>query len=564
MKNKHISEMRVLSIAIFAVFYLNAFTQRPTAGGFNVYFGHLHNHTSYSDGQGTPAQAYTTAKANGLDFLGLSDHSHLLSDTEWTSTLTEADNFNEENVFTTFRGFEWTSSSYGHVTVVNTPAFIATNNASYDTFSELCTWLKTQDCIAFFNHPGDYNSAGTEFNHFDINNLTDKIVGMEFWNKTSGFSKYYYNSYNGTVVPGFYTGDGMAFYDEALQRGWKIGAQGSEDNHVASWGALTNYKTAVLAVANTRTELLNAYKARRFYSTRYNTIALSFKIDGNEMGSTITPGLKSIQIQVTENNTLRTVRKVELLKNGVVINSWNPSVNNVIISETVDCTNGDYFYIRTHEYLAANTQNDYCQITAVSSPIWIEGQSIPNVAPVAVDDSGTTDEDVPLVLNLINNDYDPDGTIDAASVDIDTETAGRQTLFNINSEGTFTVDNAGKLTFTPVKDFNGNVSTLFYTVSDNQGAVSNVAAVNIYVNPVDDVQTIFITINASRQIVVTCTEPIVKGAKINVYNAATGKLVATSVMKTEVTTIKTKLSAGVYTVTVINGSNVVTENVIVK
>ena len=563
MKNKHEFTKRNLAVTLATLVAVSLFAVSPTIGGYNVYFGHLHNHTSYSDGQGTPAQAYSTAKANGLDFLGLSDHSHLLTDTEWASTLVEAENYNIENVFTTFRGFEWTTNFLGHVTVVNTPSFIS-NVSPYETFGKLCTWLDAQDCIAFFNHPGYYNSTGLEFSHFTGTPVTEKIVGMEFWNKTDGFSKFYYSSSNGTTVAGYYAGDGMAFYDEALQRGWKIGAQGSEDNHVASWGNLTNYKTAVLATANTRSELLAAYKAKRFYTTRYNSLAMSFKIDGNEMGSTVTPGTKTMQIQISESNSTRTVRKVELLKNGVVIRTWNPSQNNVTINETLDGVDGDYFYIRSHEYLAANSANDYCQITAVSSPIWIEGEPLPNIVPVAVDDNQTTNEDTPVTFNVTTNDNDSDGEINAATVDINTKTAGRQTSLSVSSEGTYTVDNAGMVTFNPVKDFNGNTTTVYYTVTDNGGAVSNEAAIDLYVTPVEDVQTIFFTVNSSRQIVVTCYDKIISGAKITVYNTATGKLVASATMKSQTTTIKTKLSAGYYTVKVVNGGVVTSGSVLVR
>lgn len=563
MKNNHVFLRRNLTVILATLFAVSVFAVSPTIGGYNVYFGHLHNHTSYSDGQGTPAQAYTTAKANGLDFFGLSDHSHLLSDAEWAATLVEAENYNQENVFTTFRGFEWTSSTLGHVTVVNTPSYINTTSP-YETFGKLCAWLEMQDCIAFFNHPGYYNSTGAEFSHFAGVPVTEKIVGMEFWNKTDGFSKFYYSSSNGTLVGGYYAGDGMAYYDEALQRGWRIGAQGSEDNHVASWGNLTNYKTAVLATANTRAELLAAYKAKRFYTTRYNSIAMSFKIDGNEMGSTVTPGTKTMFIEISESNSARTVRKVELLKNGVVIRTWNPSQNNVTINETLDGVDGDYFYIRSHEYYAGNSANDFCQITAVSSPIWIEGESISNELPVAINDNQTTDEDTPVTFNLTTNDYDRDGEINVTSVDIDTQTGGRQTSLSVSSQGTYTVDNAGNVTFNPVKDFNGTVTTIYYTVNDNRGAVSNEAAIDLYVTPVEDVQTIFFSVNSSRQIVVTCYDKIISGAKISVYSTTTGKLVASATMKSQITTIKTKLSAGYYTVKVVNGGVVTSGSVLVK
>ena len=100
---------------------LNTFCQ-SSIGGYNVYFGSLHNHTSYSDGQGTPDQAYAYARNNGqLDFFGLADHSEMLTSSEWTTIKNAANNANLDGIFTAFYGFEWSSFwSYGHVAVINT------------------------------------------------------------------------------------------------------------------------------------------------------------------------------------------------------------------------------------------------------------------------------------------------------------------------------------------------------------------------------------------------------------------------------------------------------------
>jgi hypothetical protein len=49
------------------------------APGYNLYFGDLHSHTGYSDGYGTPAEAYAAAIAGGADFFATTDH------TKWVS-----------------------------------------------------------------------------------------------------------------------------------------------------------------------------------------------------------------------------------------------------------------------------------------------------------------------------------------------------------------------------------------------------------------------------------------------------------------------------------------------
>src|SRR5438477_9757310 len=43
-----------------------------------VFFGNLHSHTSFSDGVGTPAQAYKHARdVAKIDFLAITEHNHL-------------------------------------------------------------------------------------------------------------------------------------------------------------------------------------------------------------------------------------------------------------------------------------------------------------------------------------------------------------------------------------------------------------------------------------------------------------------------------------------------------
>ena len=62
----------------------------PFGGEMQLFLGDLHSHTAYSDGKGTPADAFATARANGLDFLGVTDHSKRLSAFEWTDTQARA------------------------------------------------------------------------------------------------------------------------------------------------------------------------------------------------------------------------------------------------------------------------------------------------------------------------------------------------------------------------------------------------------------------------------------------------------------------------------------------
>ncbi len=105
------------------------------------------------------------------------------------------------------------------------------------------------------------------------------------------------------------------------------------------------------------------------------------------------------------------------------------------------------------------------------------------VAPVAVDDSqnntGVPSPTNPTTLATVGaNDTDADGTIDPATVDLDPATAGIQSSFT-NADGTYTVDAAGNVTFTPDAALTGNPTAITYTVNDNAGNTSNAATLTV-------------------------------------------------------------------------------------
>ena len=98
-----------------------------------------------------------------------------------------------------------------------------------------------------------------------------------------------------------------------------------------------------------------------------------------------------------------------------------------------------------------------------------------NDALVANDDDVTTEEDIAVLINVLANDVDSDGSIDPSSVSIVTSP--------IN--GTVDVNTDGTVIYTPTLDFNGN-DVFTYNVRDDQDQVSNIATVNITINDVND------------------------------------------------------------------------------
>ncbi len=341
-------------IIVFSLGLSEGFSQANSIGGFNVYFGTLHNHSSVSDGMGTPREAYYYAsRFGGMDFFGLADHAFLIDSLEWEETGKMADKFNEDGVFTAFRGFEW-SHEYQHVAVINSEDYTTCQKVPEDTFTGFLNWVRDHDCVAFFNHPGREDVLGTEFNHF-MDEPSDNFVGIELWNGRNDFSRYYYND-------GYFPDDGnMSYYDEANLRGWKVGAAGSEDNHRGDHGNYTQRRLAILADTLTRSALYESLKARRFYSTLDLSLALSFKVGGNEMGSTIESGTYEFQV-TAKDRELEIFTQVQVYKNGSLLKEWQIIKTEVNIQETFDVSPGDYFYTKI-------TQQDGNE--AISSPVFV-------------------------------------------------------------------------------------------------------------------------------------------------------------------------------------------------
>ena len=108
--------------------------------------------------------------------------------------------------------------------------------------------------------------------------------------------------------------------------------------------------------------------------------------------------------------------------------------------------------VETFQYVANDGTLDSAPatvtITVIAAP--------PNIAPVAVVNVATTTKNTPVDINVVANDYDPDGTIDPSTVVIATPpTQG----------GTAVPNPDGTVTFTPRSGFRGT-DVFYYNVSD--------------------------------------------------------------------------------------------------
>src|SRR5690606_38451951 len=98
------------------------------------------------------------------------------------------------------------------------------------------------------------------------------------------------------------------------------------------------------------------------------------------------------------------------------------------------------------------------------------------VNPVAVDDYTTTQQGVPVSIDIIANDT-PAGNIDGSSIDLNPVLLLQQTI-HITLKGTFQVISPGVIQFTPLLGLTGD-ATVQYRVADTNGNLSNTATLTV-------------------------------------------------------------------------------------
>ncbi len=99
-----------------------------------------------------------------------------------------------------------------------------------------------------------------------------------------------------------------------------------------------------------------------------------------------------------------------------------------------------------------------------------------NDAPLTGDDRATTNEDTAVVVNILANDNDLDGTINPTTV----------VIIASPLHGSLQVNPVtGAVTYTPALNFFG-VDSFRYRVRDDRGQLSNFASVSVLVSPVND------------------------------------------------------------------------------
>jgi len=320
-------------------------------GGMNIYFGNLHSHTSYSDGEGTPEEAFSWARDLGLDFYAITDHAEQMSDKEWADTGERADEFYEPGSFVAMRGFEWSQPMAGHMNVLGTDDF--TGAIKTPTLKGIYRWIDERDALAQFNHPGRKEGPFVEdFNDLEFeDSVSDNIVSIETGNKGTGNND----------------GEYYEYYPKALQNGWTLGPADNWDNHKLGGNP---HRTAIIAEDLTREALYEALASRRIYSTDDSNLRVIFRCNGEWMGSEVQGDQLSFDVVVEDDEP---IERLEILnERGDVVLSMEADGNSVEWRPELEAKDRAY-YLRVFEI---DTNGDEPEAPgglqiAVTAPVWV-------------------------------------------------------------------------------------------------------------------------------------------------------------------------------------------------
>jgi hypothetical protein len=303
----------------------------------NVYIGDLHAHTGYSGGQGTPAEAFASARASGRDFFAITEHDYLMSQAEWQDVLVQAQAQSINGVFIGLRGFEY-HHPLGHLNVFRTNTYIQATDPAYDTLAEFYAWLIAQpQAIGQFNHP----LPNFNFNNFAYDSTLDHKITL----RELSVSEQFYLS---------------------LNAGWHVGTLLNSDTHIKDWGCCP--RMGVLAPALTETDILQAMQTKRtFYVPPDDrNFAIAMQANGYWMGSAI-PLTSTINFIINTHNPdgNGSPLHLHLYDNGspvaqitlanTSLTTWSPSIA---------ATLGHYYFVEAIQ--------DSWALPAYSSPIWVE------------------------------------------------------------------------------------------------------------------------------------------------------------------------------------------------
>lgn len=368
--------MKRLLLAV-SVFVTTLATQAQT---YNYYYGNIHAHTGYSDGNqdsatslmSTPLQDFNYAKqSNHIDFYGISEHNHLQaglkSPGDYHQGILDADAVNVDGQFVAMYGMEWgVISNGGHVIIYGFDSLIGWDANDYDIYNAkndyASLWAKVNakpGAFAYFAHPQttDYDSLFLKPRDASADSA---IVGTA---ARSGPAFSTADTYTDASTSSF-----IPRYKQALQGGYHLGVGLDHDTHNSVFGRQTAGRLVVLAPSLTRANVMDAIRKMRMYSSDDWNTKVDFNISGQPIGSIMTQaGAPVLSVTVNDPDNTDTTATIAVYGgvpgSGIAPTLLNSVTHQNTLTYTATVANGNTYY-----YYLQITQADGDVIW--TSPIW--------------------------------------------------------------------------------------------------------------------------------------------------------------------------------------------------
>lgn len=368
---------------------------------FTPYYGQLHAHTTYSDGQGTGDEAYKQARYEGkADFFALTDHSNWFdneldsenikavsesSSETWKNLHADADKHNVDGEFVAIAGYEmtWSGSTggWGHINTFNTPWFVSRTNDKMDlkAYYDKLALEENAKSVNQLNHPGKTFGDFADFGFYSEE--VDQVVNLiEVGNgegpiRGSG----YFPSYE--------------MYTRALDKGWHVAPSNNQDNHKGNFVISNEARTVVLGTELTREGIFDGIQNLRVFATEDSNLSIDYKINGKMMGSQLeNPESLNFNITVEDPNDTDVIGKISIIADGgYVVSEKVFNSNKAEWNFTID-PQFAYYYVKV-------AQGD--KDLAVTAPIWTSDVVPVGLSKVTASESPTlqgTELDIDAVV----------------------------------------------------------------------------------------------------------------------------------------------------------------------
>jgi len=203
----------------------------PFACSGHWYKGNLHMHTTQSDGQATPEEALAYYRAQGYDFVAITDH--------WVATQGRQ----VTDGFITIRGSELNGDGY-HMVGLGMDALPP--DGTETSLQDAVQFVNDQGGVAFFAHP--YWMGQTSDELYQI----EGSVGLEV--------------YNSVCDRAYGLGYSAVQWDEMLARGKRVGGLAVDDTH---WRYDEQGRGRIMLRAESLDEasILDALRQGSYYAT---------------------------------------------------------------------------------------------------------------------------------------------------------------------------------------------------------------------------------------------------------------------------------------------------------